>query len=295
MTDILTIGQVEASNVSRAIGIEISHDPAKRTALHRRMIQAWGMNASGNWEVGQGVCKVCGAKFCQPGEDFCGLKLPGTQEVYTLPTPVCEACSPLVAEHYRVAGNPETMQVSLTPQFDELCPPRFREALEAPTMPIRCDLRAFETVRGWEWHRRGIYAVGPTGTGKTLSFWALAGKIERTGTKPLIIGAVELGRRLQQAAKDMAAVPDLCHARVLMIDDLGKERATPAASSLLSEVLDHRYSHGLPLIVTTRFSSTELRARFAEPSIGEDITRRLYELCEGVTFQKNTEKKDDAG
>jgi DNA replication protein DnaC len=96
--------------------------------------------------------------------------------------------------------------------------------------------------------------------------------------------AIELGRQLSTAARDLKDVQHLCRCRVLMIDDLGKEKANPAMSSLLSEVFDARYGDRLPVIVTTRFSSKELRDRFAEPSIGEDICRRLFELCDGVQF-----------
>jgi hypothetical protein len=282
MTDTLTLPQIEARNVERAIGVNIPDDPKRRHALHHRLVQTWGGSAR-QWQPGQGICKVCGAKFCQPGEDIVEASIAGVD--LRLPTPVCDACGPLVDSVYRIGGA-SAQDVSLTPQWDEICPPRFRELVEElRELPGKVDSLAFKAFRRWRWGARGIYAVGPSGSGKTSAYWALARDLERAGDRPLCIGAVELGRRLQQAAKDLASVPDLCFARVLMIDDLGKERATPAASSLLSEVLDHRYAHRLPVIITTRFTSVELRARFSEPSIGQDITRRLYEICEGLTFR----------
>jgi len=71
---------------------------------------------------------------------------------------------------------------------------------------------------------------------------------------------------------------------VLMVDDIGKEKSTPAIAALLWEVLDKRYGRGLPIVLTTRFSGVELRGRFGEECLGDDIVRRLNELCSGVNF-----------
>jgi len=282
-TSTLTLGQVEARNVIRAIGIDIPADMAKRTRLHHRMVESWGRNATNEWLPGQGVCKVCARRFCAAGEDIVETELMG--ESITIPVPVCDDCSPLVSEHYHQGEQADGEDATATPQWDEMCPLRFKEAIQMPSLPPRIDRSAFSRVEGWKWHPRGLYVVGPTGTGKTTAFWALARELEQDGTKPVILRAVELGRQLSTAARDLKDVQHLCRCRVLMIDDLGKEKANPAMSSLLSEVFDARYGDRLPVIVTTRFSSKELRERFAEPSIGEDICRRLYELCDGVTFE----------
>lgn len=283
-TQTLTLGQVEARNVIRATGIDMPADPACRTRLHHRMAQAWGSSPTHEWTPGQGRCKVCAKSFCPPGEDIITATVCG--EPMTIPVPVCDDCAPLVTEHYHQGEAIESRDVTLTPQWDELCPMRFREALEMPELPPRIDRAAFRRVADWQWSPRGLYVVGPTGTGKTTAFWSLARKLELEGTKPVILRAIELGRQLSTAARDLKDVQHLCRCRVLMIDDLGKEKANPAMSSLLSEVFDARYGDRLPVIVTTRFSSKELRERFNEASIGEDICRRLYELCEGVQFAR---------
>lgn len=287
----LTLAQVEARNVEHATGNAIPENPQERSQLDHRLVQTWGAGGR-TWEQGKGVCKVCGESFCRPGEDIFRANIFGME--INWPTPVCDKCGELVLEIYGIGGSATSAHVSLTPNWDENCPPRFKEAVDMPSLPAHIDAAAYRTMREWRWSSRGLYAVGASGTGKTAALWALARDLERAGDRPLVIGAVELGRRLQQAAKDLTSVPDLCFARILMIDDLGKERATPAASSLFSEVLDHRYSHRLPVIITTRFSSKELRARFAEPSIGQDITRRLYEICAGLSFNQPNARADDS-
>jgi hypothetical protein len=279
----LTLAQVEARNVSRATGIEIPTVPEHRTRLHHRLVNAWGSSSTREWNPGQGICKVCGTQFCEPGDDIVRADVCG--EPMEIPTPVCAACSPFVSEHYH-CGEKAVLDVSLTPQWDELCPPRFAEAVEMNPLPRQIDLSAFRQVTDWTWRQRGLYVVGPTGTGKSTSFWSLARKLERTGNKPVILRAIELNRQLQNAARDLQDVDWLCRCSVLMIDDLGKEKASAGASALLAEVIDARYGNRLPLILTTQFASKELAERFSEPGLGVAICRRLYEICDGVQFQR---------
>ena len=122
----------------------------------------------------------------------------------------------------------------------------------------------------------------------------LARELEREGRKPVMLTAVELYRRLARAARDAEAVPDLWGCSVLMIDDLGKEKVSPAAASLFWEVLDRRYQAGLPVILTTRWEGGDLRERFGEAYLGDDILRRLNALCSRVLFVLKPVKQEVA-
>lgn len=309
-----TLGQVQARLVEQRTGIRIPDDPRKRSRLQLRLAETWARPGLPAWEAEQGICKVCAKAFCAPGEDVDKIKAFGFEAPITFT--VCgdgrrylpskhpgeqgeenpdfdpNSCAALVTEHYNAGldATDDIGDVTLTPNWDEKCPPRFQSALALPELPPSIDRTAFARVTAWRYSAsaKGLYIVGESGSGKTTSFWALARVLEREGTAPFVLSSLELSRQLQEAARDIKAVPWLARARILMIDDLGKERATPAASALLWEVLDQRYSHGLPVIVTSRFSSTELAARFGEASIGEDIVRRLFELCDGVKFKANT-------
>ena len=278
-SDVVTIGQIEARNVHRLTALRCHSDPSKRTRWEIMLARTWGSGQGEEWEFGKPICRGCKAE------------IDGTPDSYmvagamiSLPSSVCEDCMKLVREHYNGEQVENSGQVSMTPKWDEACPPRFKEAIEG-TLPPNVDVRAYKRVTSWRpSDRKGIAMKGPSGSGKSTAFWALARDIEREGRAPIVLTAVELGRILSKAARDVEAVEWLYRCAVLMVDDLGKERPTPAVGSLLWEVLDRRYSHGLPLIVTTRFEGAELRQRFGEDFLGDDIVRRLNELCVGVPF-----------
>jgi DNA replication protein DnaC/primosomal protein DnaI len=288
-----TLGQVEARLVLQRTGIQIADDQKKRPRLHALLAQSWARPNLAEWEAGQGICKVCARGFCRPGEDVLRVVVLGVP--MEIATAVCDDCAPVVTEHYKSGERDDfDAEVTLTPNWDEKCPPRFKAALGMDQLPGGVDRDAFAKAVAWRYRPgsggtcKGLYLLGESGSGKTTAFWGLAKAIERDGTAPLVLTSLELSRQLQEAARDIKAVPHLARCRVLMIDDLGKERATPGAAAMLWEVLDQRYAHGMPVIATSRFGSAELAERFGEASIGQDICRRLFALCDGLKFASPT-------
>jgi hypothetical protein len=94
---VLSLGQVEARNVERAVGLVVPVEPQARRRLHHRLVETWG-GGGRDWQVGQGACKVCGSRHCEPGEDIMRREVAGI--VVEFATPVCDRCSPLVDEVY---------------------------------------------------------------------------------------------------------------------------------------------------------------------------------------------------
>lgn len=273
--------QLAADHTLTATGLTISSVPAHRTQWERRLAATWGDNTRPSWQVGQPICRGCGTAIdATPSEHLiCGA-------AYSLPVSVCENCMGLVRLHYG-GEQVQDAQSSGTPSWDEKCPPRIRDCITG-RMPEVVDIRALERVVSWRpnsYGAKGLALKGPSGSGKTTAYWCLARALESEGRTPVTITAVELGRILSKAARDIEAVDWLCGCAVLMVDDLGKEKSTPAMAALLWEVLDKRYGRGLPMVITTRFSGAELRGRFGEESLGDDICRRLNELCIGVNFR----------
>lgn len=276
-----TVHDVVARNVYAATSLEINANPVHRTRWEKTLAATWGKGDRGEWENGMGICKGCAREIdnAPANAEFSGT-------IISLPSTVCEDCMIEVREHYDPAHRASTEEPTATPRWDANCPPRHAEVATGAKRPALIDWQSFDAVRAWrpDASPKGIAMIGDPGTGKTSAFWALFRDLELSGVNPIAIGSVELGRVLGEAARDIKEVAWLYRCRVLMIDDLGKERASPAVSSLLWEVLDRRHSHGLPIIITTNFEGAEIAARFGEMHLGEAIRRRLNELCKPVRF-----------
>ena len=74
-------------------------------------------------------------------------------------------------------------------------------------------------------------------------------------------------------------VERLVRARVLVWDDFGKCRMTPAVESAVMAVVAGRCDAGRPLLVSTQFGPAELVRRFREVETGEAVARRIEEFC----------------
>lgn len=268
-----------AENVLVLTGLKVEPRSSHQTRWESRLIATWGHRKGHPWDVGAPICRGCAQDM-----DSTPSRHQLMGEIIELPVSVCEDCMELVRLHYNGEDQSREEQ-SKTPKWDENCPQKLREAIFG-ALPANIDRAAYERVKAWRpTANKGIAMKGPSGSGKTTAYWALARELEREGRAPVTLNAVELGRILSKAARDIEQVEWLCGCSVLMIDDLGKEKSTPAMAALLWEVLDKRYGKGLPVVLSTRFSGMELRQRFGEECLGDDIMRRLNELCTGVVFK----------
>lgn len=266
-----TIGSLEAMRVYEATGVRVERDPARRSAMEKRMVETWSEGSS--WEMGR--CKVCATPFVSEPVELWGIEIPVT---------VCESCATMVTDHYRCDREQEQV-VTQNPWWDETCPPNYRELITAKRWPDHCDRKAIERVQAWTTSdTKGLVLLGSSGAGKTLSLWAKARDLERAGIKPVFLSAVEFARKLAIAARDLDKAEWLMRARVLMVDDLGKEKLSAAVAPLIWEVLDARNNHRLPTLISTRFRGDDFVARFSEPILGEDIRGRIVESCTVIQF-----------
>ena len=74
-------------------------------------------------------------------------------------------------------------------------------------------------------------------------------------------------------------VRDCQKASLLVIDDIGAEKASEWTAERLYTIIDHRYANCLPLIVTSNLPPSKL----AEQT-GERSASRLAEMCEVVAM-----------
>lgn len=274
-----TCDRADTVSVYRATALRINNEPQYRRPWEQQLAHTWGDGNKGEWQ--QGLCKGCAR-----GIDASPTAAEILGQVIELPSTLCDECMGLARAFYSPDADSENQPAaSQTPKWDEKCPERLKSVVLGETRPVAMDWRAFEAVTAWETSPKGLALIGDEGSGKTSAMWALFRRLESECMAPIMLGSLEMGRILGEAARDIRDVARMARCRVLMIDDLGKERASPGVASLFWEVLNERYNRNLPLIVSSRFKGEEFVARFGEPHLGEDIRRRMNALCSPVIFR----------
>ncbi len=120
---------------------------------------------------------------------------------------------------------------------------------------------------------RGLYVHGPVGTGKTwLAMGVVAaavscGRSARIATEARLLGEVK--DSFGDGEDHRALLRRLRECDLLAVDDMGKEPPTDWALATLFDVIDARWSAGLPTIVTSQLDRAQLAARMSERGGGQ--------------------------
>ncbi|MGN0648973.1 MAG: ATP-binding protein [Oscillospiraceae bacterium] len=136
----------------------------------------------------------------------------------------------------------------------------------------------------------GILMVGNTGLGKTHLSLAIANEVIKRGFSVIYRSVPELMRVIEKeyfGKSDGDTISILTSSDLLILDDLGAEMSKPQYESFLYEILNARVNRGLPLIVNTNLSYTNLKSRYEDRIFsrlnlsevlffaGEDVRPRL--------------------
>lgn len=170
-----------------------------------------------------------------------------------------------------------------------ICPPEFQET--DPQHP-KMNTPPASAAMAWEFGRSGLLLVGPTGQCKSRCAYQVMKREHLAGRQCVQYSAGEwawaclgLKHNFAAAQRWMMLVRD-CD--ILMIDDLGKARMTyqdheaTQATELLFDVLDHRFKHHKPVIVTTQLHADDFKQKWGEH--GKAFARRLSDFCVVVKF-----------
>lgn len=128
----------------------------------------------------------------------------------------------------------------------------------------------------------GLFLSGPTGTGKThLALSVLMDNLERghTGlfvTVPDFLD--EIKASFAPGADRTEIMSEAKNVELLVLDDMGTEKLTDFVAEQIFTLINHRYIHKLPTIVTSNLNITDLAER-----IGPRVSSRLREMCSGIT------------
>lgn len=143
---------------------------------------------------------------------------------------------------------------------------------------------------------RGLIIEGPIGSGKSYLLGSIANALIDRGINFRYIVYSDLLQKIrstynqnnpendeQQILSTVQKIP------VLLIDDLGTEKATEFASSTLYQIIDRRYREEKPIILSTNYSVKNLKNRF--PIMGERIFQRLLEMNKYLELAGNVRVK----
>ncbi len=128
--------------------------------------------------------------------------------------------------------------------------------------------------------RNSILLAGQVGAGKTHLGMAICNKL----LNAYMVGVVYMSYRnavtgIKQTVLDKenyyAAIGRFCNARLLYIDDLLKGRSTEADLNILYELVNYRYMHNKPMIISTEKTPEELIG------FDEAVGSRILEMCRG--------------
>ena len=180
-----------------------------------------------------------------------------------------------------------------------LIPPRFRSAVDMPP-----EVAAW-VDRGTK--AEGLYLTGQVGTGKTHTAWFAVGHwCLSTGIMPYtprahgvegwsVAGPTVIFTRMTDLLDDLRPgdfsrqrVRDCQNAELLVIDDVGAEKASEWTAERLYTIVDHRYANCLPLMVTSNLPPSKLTEQ-----TGERTASRLAEMC-AVVAMTGTDRRRPA-
>lgn len=170
----------------------------------------------------------------------------------------------------------------------DFTPPRFRAPVTLPPAVVTWAMRGTSA--------QGLYLAGQVGTGKTHTAWAaVAAWCAQTGTFPAAAPGVIFTRMtdllddLRPGEDSRQRVRQCQHAALLVIDDLGAEKASDWTQERLYSIVDERYVRCLPLIVTGNLPPKPLAVQ-----AGERTVSRLAEMCGEPVDMTGTDRRRPA-
>jgi len=216
-------------------------------------------------------CKICGKSFMD--EAF-------YQSVGGI-CPECEARQKREDEAARL-GNITTPEM----RFDAIAPRSFFEGPTATNINRKGFPReAYETAIQWTPNYEGLLIYGETGACKSRILFALIRKlIVRDRVDVEVLNGGDFRQRMMEAyiaERTERVLNRMKKVAVLAWDDFGQDALKPGMETDLRSVIDYRYRDGLPIIITTQFTTAKLTQRLA----GGDESRE--QVCASIIRRIN--------
>jgi DNA replication protein DnaC len=138
---------------------------------------------------------------------------------------------------------------------------------------------------------RGLWFMGPVGTGKTTLAMLVSNAALKAGRSVAIYSLPDLLRKIRQTFDDGShedLFDRLTSVHLLHIDDIGAEQTTPWVLEELYSIVNARYEDELSMVITTNILD---RAALCE-QVTERTVSRLTEMCDEVPLLGHDRRMD---
>jgi DNA replication protein DnaC len=131
------------------------------------------------------------------------------------------------------------------------------------------------------WREKWLVLEGTYGCGKTHLAAAVGNERLNRGDLVLFITAPDLLDHLRSTYGPSSEISydqmfeRIRGAQLLVVDDLGAENPSPWAQEKLFQLLDHRYTHKLPTVITTNIDMDAFDARIRSRLLDENFVKRM--------------------
>ncbi len=140
---------------------------------------------------------------------------------------------------------------------------------------------AFNTTQNYARHLNGwLLLMGSYGCGKTHLAAAIANEVVSMGVQTLFLTVPDLLDWLRysfssQETSYESRFEEIKNIRFLVLDDLGTQNTTPWAREKLFQIINHRYTHKLPTVITTNTALNEIDERMASRLQDRELVIKL--------------------
>ncbi|MFD3352689.1 ATP-binding protein [Streptomyces fradiae] len=189
-----------------------------------------------------------------------------------------------------VTDEPPQAPVTALELADRRIPPRYRHALAdhpdvlAWTSEIARQGRPGPGGAPGIAHGPSLLIAGPTGTGKTHQAYGAVRTLLADGVRlrwaATTTADLHAQLRPRQGHDPERVFQDLAHSPLLILDDLGAAKQTEWTEELTYRLIDRRYTHMLPTLITTNVPIPQLRE-----ALGDRVASRLAEMTTRVILQ----------
>lgn len=180
----------------------------------------------------------------------------------------------------RQAGFPESDMVDWTFENDDMSNKPITEAMR----------KYVDNFKYFRKEGKGLLLYGSVGTGKTFAACEVANALVDKGYPVLVTNFARLINTMQERYDEKQKYIDsLNDFDLLVIDDLSTERDTSYMTEQVYNIVDSRYRSGLPMIITTNLSPTEIKN--TSDISKQRIYDRILERCHPIQISGESRRR----